>query len=161
MRAILAALIIVTSSACSGRSERIVLDHTREPTVTGTFSNLRVDGRGVFGVELRIAVTQKPEYQAVVQFGGGEFCEARDHGSEPCFRVSNLILAEAQFDWQKKLGDDSYTRLRLPPSSGHEAVFEGWVSRSTLTGDFSFPDGRILHVVLQRGPSYWDGAGKT
>jgi hypothetical protein len=161
MRSLVTMIIAVMTCGCAGRSEKIALDHSGQPGVTGTFSNLHVDSRGVFGAEVRIAVTQEPAYQAVVQFGGAEFCAAQDHGNEPCFRVSNLILAEAEFDWRKSRGNDSYLTFRTPTSSGYDAVFEGWVSKSSLSGKFTFRGGRVLEVVLKRGRSYWDGEGTT
>jgi hypothetical protein len=156
MRSQLAMIALILALGCAQRSQKIVLDHTGQPSVTGTFSSLHADGRGVFGVEVRIAVTQEPAYQAVVQFGAGEFCAVQDHGKEPCFRVSNLILAEAQLDWRRARANDSYLTIRIPSSSGHEGVFEGWVSASSLTGQFRFADGRVLSVTLKRGRSYWD-----
>jgi hypothetical protein len=161
MRSILTMIIAVITCACAARSEKIVLDHSGQPTALGTFSSLHVDSRGVFGVELRIAVTQEPGYQAVLQFGGGEFCSVQDHGNEPCFRVSNLILVEAEFEGRKTRGNDRYLTFRMPAASGYDGAFEGWVSKSSLSGEFTFASGRVLHVVLKRGRSYWDGAGKT
>jgi hypothetical protein len=154
-------IIAVMACGCAGRSETIVLDRSGQLRITGTFSNLHVDSRGVFGAEVRVAVTQEPAYQVVVQFGGGEFCAAQDHGNEPCFRVSNLIVADAEFDWRKSRGNDSFLAFRMPTSSGYEAVFEGWVSKASLSGKFTFRDGRVLEIVLGRGRSHWDGEENT
>jgi hypothetical protein len=154
-------IIVVTTSGCAGRFERIVLDHSGQPKVTGTFTDLHVDSRGVFGAEVRIAVTREPAYQAVVQFGAGEFCAAQDYGNEPCFRVSNLIVVDVEFDWNKRGANGSYVTFRMPPGSGYDGMFEGWVSKSSLAGKFTFGTGRILQVELRRDRSYWDGAGKT
>jgi hypothetical protein len=161
MRGSLAIIIVVMTSGCAGRSEKIVLDHSGQPGVTGTFTDLHVDSRGVFGVEVRIAVTHEPAYQAVVQFGAGESCAAQDYGNEPCFRVSNLIMVDVELDWTKGRANDSYVTFRLPFGSGYDGKFEGWVSKSSLAGRFTFASGRILQVELKRDRSYWDGAGRT
>ena len=157
MRSIAVLLTVSLAGCASAKRERIVLDPGGLLRVTGTFSNLRViDQQGVFGAEVRIAVTQEPPYQAIVQLGNGDFCLPEERGAEPCFRVSNLMVVEAQFDWERNTHDAATVRFALPDVPQYAGTFEGSVSDQWLDGVFLFRSGKRLAVRLRRGGSHWD-----
>ena len=145
--------------ACAGsRRESLVLHPEGLLRVTGTFSSLEViEGRGVFGAEVRIAVTEEPLRQAVVQFGSGEICQPEDLGEEPCFRASNLMVVNLEFDWSAKSSSGGPVRFTLPSDSPYAGTFEGEILPDRLVGVFSFASGRSLKATMKRGPSHWDG----
>jgi len=150
------------SLGCASRGETIVLHPNGLLRITGTFTDIRVEnGRGLFGAEVRIVCSQEPFYQAAIQLASGSFCAAEDIGSEHCFRISNLIVVEAEFDQKTtKTPGAASLRFRLPNDSGYAGSFQGEVTEHALTGTFSFESGKTLPVVLKRGPSHWDGPGK-
>ena len=155
---VLAWIGLAFCSCATTRGETIVLHPDGLLQITGTFTSLRVEEeRGVFGAEIRIVCSEDPLYQAVIQFGTASFCEPEQLGGEPCFRVSNLVLVEAEFDWHQSRDRGAYLRLRLPDSSGYAGTFEGVVTEEALTGTFVFSSGGTLPVTLHRGPSHWDG----
>jgi hypothetical protein len=162
MRGTAIVLAVSIASACaSSGGETIVLHPTGLLRITGTFSGIRVEeNRGVFGAEVRIVSSDEPPYQAALQFGTANFCESRDLGSEPCFRVSNLIVVAAEYDWKQDAAGAAHVRFRIPAESGYGSVFEGNVTEHALRGTFVFDSGKVLSVDLPRGLSHWDGPGK-
>jgi hypothetical protein len=157
-RLVVAGALSVLTLGCAVRSSPIILDHRADVRLTGTFSSLHVDKQGVFGAEVRIAVTDTPPYQALVQFGVGEVCRVEDHGREPCFGVSNLFVADVEFGSSNNSSADVDLTFRLPSAGAYAGVFEGQVSSDVLVGTFTFAGGRRLALTLKRGQSHWDRA---
>jgi hypothetical protein len=116
----------------------------------GTFSSRDVTSEGVFGVEVRIATADDPSYQAVVQFGYGEICSSK--GSSDCFRLSNLYVVEAAFDW-KHVPEPNTAALRfvIPGPGPFAGSVEGVVSHEALSGTFTPDEGAPMHLALKRG----------
>jgi hypothetical protein len=153
---------LLLGCASSGR-ETIVLHRDGLLRITGTFTDIRVEtDRGLFGVEIRIVCSREPLYQAAIQIASGTLCSAADLGSEPCFRISNLIVVEAELEQTTaKTPGAASIRFQLSKESGYPGSFEGEIAEHVLTGTFSFESGKTLPVVLKRGPSHWDGPGKS
>jgi hypothetical protein len=125
--------------------------------ITGTFTNLSTTADGFFGVEVRIAVTDDPTYQAVVQFGSGDVCPSEKRGGEPCFRASRLFVVEAVFDSDKPHGGrEVAVAFDVPEDGPFGGRFEGYVSDEALTGTLAPVHGRPRAVRLARGTSWWE-----
>ncbi len=126
--------------------------HSHALLIAGTFTNLRVTDQGVFGAEVRIAATDEPHYQAVVQFGAGQVCKPTEYGDRPCFGVSNLHLVEALFDWQRPTSRRvAFVSFEIPGPGPYSGRFEGVVSDEALTGTFTPIVGKPWPLVMRRG----------
>ena len=148
------ALLVCCADAPKPRvtTSEIVLDKDSY-TWTGTFTSLHANSDGVFGVEIRTAVTDRVDGQAVVQFGYGDFCSLADHGTQACFRVSNLLLVDLSETTANAPANS--TKFTIPRGE-FAGSFSGHVSREELIGTFVFESGRTLHVTLRRGKSHWE-----
>ena len=104
-------------------------------------------------MEVRIAVTNDPPYEAIVQFGAAELCEKAEWESEKCFGVSNLNLVAAT------LGESHEGDITFGISDGpYAGTFHGTITDRSLDGEYAFRSGQVLRVSLIRGASYWDSA---
>lgn len=129
--------------------------------IVGTFSSLRVTADGVFGAEVRIAVTDEPHYQAVVQFGAGQVCGPTEHRKQACFGLSNLHVVEARFDWDRPAtGRMAFVSFHIPGPGPYSGRFEGMITDEALTGTFTPTNGKPWPLVMRRGLPFHERQAK-
>ena len=153
-----------TSLACAEHSRRaecwdpvLMARNSHAGRITGTFTDLRADERGVVGIEVRIAVTEQPQFQAIVQFGAGDFCAPADYGTSECFGVSSLYAVEVALN-ESRPGTGHAVALSFDVNGGDRFAghFEGIVTDEALRGTFTRAGGEARQIELPRGISHWE-----
>jgi hypothetical protein len=124
--------------------------------ITGTFTNIQVTDAGIFGAEVHIARTESPTYQAVVQFGSGNFCKSGDRGKEPCFQTSNLLIVDVLFDHGLDSAGQQHLSFHVSSDNMYSGHFEGQLSESELSGVFKRVNGEQIELRMPRSVSHWD-----
>lgn len=120
--------------------------------ISGTFTDLRPDGKtGMTGTEVRIVVTENG-YQASLQFGNGEF--------------SDLFIGDADIDLDTRnwpLGvplperEPNTSLVQISVKVGpYAGTFEGKITKDALIGVFTLASGRKLILNLPRQKGYWE-----
>lgn len=145
--------------ACSS-SRRLVIHPDGLLRLTGTFSSLRVTDDGFFGMEIRIAATEEPLYEGVVQIGRGEICPPQEYGSRRCFLVSNHFVVPIEFSLDTPVPEAEVEscHFAIPGATEYSGSFQGELTRAALQGEFTFArSGKRLRVDLPRRRSHWDG----
>lgn len=130
------ALFVILSSAVASLSFP-----AESVKVTGTFSSLSYNRNSgdLTGEEVRILLGLpgglKEHYQAVVQFADGV--------------PASAVLVDAEIVGTK-------VKFRIPEPNPYAGEFVGEVSKTHLTGNYKFTNGRSVKLFLKRGKSYWD-----
>ena len=154
MRQILLTASLLALAACASRhTQTIVLHEDGLLNITGTFSSVTVEeGKGVYGAEVRIVVTDDPPHQATVQFGKCSLAKSEALGSQDCFAVSNLILVQPRFTSPDQPPGE-LVEFTLPAESGYAGSFRGLLTDAALKGTFRFASGQTLDATMHRVPS--------